>query len=79
MSSSKQQQQKEVRDNLAQLSKAYRGFFTSPNGKLVLKDLKRRFYDIDLSADSEHKSSVKVGRHNVVLHIERLMNAGEKK
>ncbi len=52
--------------------------FNSNNGRQVLKDLERVFYDIDLTSDDEHSSSVKVGGHRVILYIKRMIAAGEK-
>jgi len=56
-----------------EISKAYRGFTRSPNGKVVLKDLRKKFYDADLCGDSEHSAAVKAGRHSVILYILRMM------
>lgn len=61
-----------------QLLKAYKAFFKSSNGRIVLKDLSKRFYDVDLSTNSEHTAQLKVGRHSVVYYIKRLMSAGEE-
>jgi hypothetical protein len=59
------------------LLKAYKSLSKSPHGKIVLEDLCKRFYDVDLTSSSEHSSAVKVGRHGVVLYIKRMISAGE--
>jgi len=61
----------------AQLIKAYYVCFNSSDGKRVLEDLEKRFYKVDLTANTETNSMVKVGRHNVVYYINRLLVAGE--
>ena len=62
-----------------QLNKAYRALARSPNGKLVLADLEKKFYDVDMTSSDEHSSSIKVGRHSVVLYIKRRIASGEEK
>jgi hypothetical protein len=59
----------EQRSRLEQKGKAYKAFFRSSNGRVVLADLEKLFYEVDLSASDEHKTSIKVGRHSVVYYI----------
>lgn len=68
-----------VQSQLSELQKAYHALSRSPNGKRVLEDLYRRFYDVDLTGDDEFSSSVKVGQHSVCLHIRRMISRGEAK
>ncbi len=63
----------------AQLVKAYSKFFKSPDGKVVLEDLSKRFYDVDLSAKDETTISIKAGSHRVIHYIKRIIDAGVTK
>jgi len=42
-----------------------------------MSDLQRKFYDVDLSGNDEHSSQIKVGRHSVVLYIQKMCERGE--
>ncbi len=68
-----------LQSRLDETCKAYRAFLRSPNGKIILADLRRKFYDKDLAGDAEHSTSLKVGRHSVVLHILKMAEQGVSK
>jgi len=60
---------KEYYQQQLEIRKAYRRLFKTPDGKVVLDDLRARFYDRSLDSESANKMAVNVGSHKVVQHI----------
>ncbi len=62
----------EAKDHAEQLRKAYRHFRKSPDGKIIMADLEKRFYDIDMSKGTEQNALIRIGRQSVVYYIRKM-------
>ena len=61
--------------NEEQLAQLYKNLFTSPDGQLVLEDLKGRCYVYSTTAnENPHKTFWHEGMRNVILTIESQIN-----
>jgi len=60
--------------NAEELSQAYKSVFNTPEGKLVLQDLKNRCYFYIPTYEHPKNSDVGEGQRNVVMNIESQIN-----
>lgn len=51
----------------------YRNVFGTPEGRMVLDDLRQQFYDVDLLRNSAHHLHAAVGGHAAVRYILDMM------
>ena len=54
---------------MAKIAQATRACFDTPSGKIVLDDLKKQFYDVQITVMDPHVTAIRAAQHDVVLYI----------
>ncbi len=77
MDQKQKQQRKEIQEKLEKKAARFHKLFTSPAGKLVLKDLEDEFNPDVLLGKSDSETNYNVGKRDVYIYITQLIRYKE--